>query len=756
MNAVKLQNSTYRTTLIAGISILTILSLWLFPHLSINPSFDSYIPENVNNRAFLNKLDSIFGGNEKLLLIQYNEEGVFTPESFTRTSQLTEKLQNIGGIEHTFSLKDVIEFREEDGFTEIYPLLSHIPDKPSELNLLKQKIVENQLAGHLISDDFTTSAIILTKSDHSDDQTIIAEINRVIRETPGKDEIHIGGLAYIRNSVKSYIKKDLVTLLPAALIVMIMMLFLFFREWKGVLLPFLVVLLSIVLSFGLMALFSWEISLVSVLLPIMLIAIANDYGIHLINLYQEESGKNKEIPPSAIAQKIFRELKRPITITGLTTIGGMLGLLSHQMAPAAQLGVLASAGIGIALVLSLYLIPVLLTFYKKTKKTQVIERNTTGFLSKSLHLFAQGVNKHPKTIVGSFLVISFISIGGLFLLKVDTNIEGYFTGDSNVGTSIELTNKKLGGSQYISLLFSGNILEPEVLRRIDQYTAQIALLPQAGNIISPVTLFRELSKGLYSADESGYDNLPQTRPEAAQYLEIASMAGFDKQIAQLIDLNRKNARILVSLTDGSNETGKKLLKELQNIAGKDPMLKGIAGPGLSKIQIADMVIRGQITSLILAFFIIIILLSVIFKSMIAGIHGSLPLLFSTLLLFGLMGFSGIPLDIVTALLSSVMIGVGIDYTIHFLWRYKAEYAAQGNMERAISTTLTTTGRGIIFNALSVIIGFAVLAFSGFAPLRFFGLLVVISIFSCLICALLLVPAIVTLTRPKFLEPDQNI
>jgi len=102
-----------------------------------------------------------------------------------------------------------------------------------------------------------------------------------------------------------------------------------------------------------------------------------------------------------------------------------------------------------------------------------------------------------------------------------------------------------------------------------------------------------------------------------------------------------------------------------------------------------------------------------------------------------------------------MIGVGIDYTIHFLWRYKAEFAAQGSIVKAISTTLSTTGRGIIFNALSVIIGFAVLAFSGFAPLRFFGLLVVISIFSCLICALLLVPAIVTLTKPKFLEPDQN-
>ncbi|MGQ1946954.1 efflux RND transporter permease subunit [Geofilum sp. OHC36d9] len=747
----KLQNSTYRTTLITGIGIFTILSLCLLPRLSINPSFDGYIPENINNRAFLHQLDSIFGGNEKLLVIQYNDEGILTPESFSRTRQLAKKLQKIDGVEYTFSLNDVIEFREEDGFTEIHTLLSNIPDKPSELDSLKQKIAGNPLAGYLISDDFTTSAIILTKSDNTDDQTLIAEINGVIGQIPGNDEIYIGGLAYIRSSVKNYIKKDLITLMPVALLVMIVMLFLFFREWKGVLLPFLVVLLSIILTFGLMAVFSWEISLVSVLLPIMLIAIANDYGIHLINLYQEESFKNRQESSSAIAQKIFRELKRPITITGLTTIGGMLGLLSHQMAPAAQLGVLASAGIGIALILSLYLIPVLLTFYKNTPKAPAFDPDSKSFLNETLHLFARGVNKYPKIIVTTFLVISLSSICGLFLLKVDTNVEGYFTGDSTVHSSIELTNKKLGGSQYVSLLFSGNILEPEVLRRMDRYTAQIRQLPQAGNIISPVTLFRELSKGLYSVGESGYDDLPQTRSEAVQYLEVASMAGFDKQIAQLIDQNRVNTRILVSLTDGSNETGKELLTELNNIAGKDPLLIGIAGAGLSKIQIADMVIRGQITSLVLAFFIIFILLSLIFKSFVAGIKGSLPLLFSTLLLFGLMGFARIPLDIVTALLSSIMIGVGIDYTIHFLWRYKAEYAARGSTDAAISATLITTGRGIIFNALSVIVGFAVLAFSVFAPLRFFGFLVVISIFACLMCALLLVPAIVTLTRPKFLE-----
>jgi len=450
---------------------------------------------------------------------------------------------------------------------------------------------------------------------------------------------------------------------------------------------------------------------------------------------------------------VYRELRKPILITGLTTIGGMLGLLSHKMAPAAQLGVVASIGIGVALAMSLFLIPVLLSFYKKpVQKPRPIGR--PSFTEKILSLFARWANFHPKTVVASFGIVTLLSLSGIFLLKVDTNVEGYFPRKSEIRKGIDLTNKKFGGSQYVSVLFQGDVLSPDALTRMEKYTQEISKLPNAGNVISPVPFFKELSKGIYTPDEPEYGTLPRSEAEAAQYLEMASFSGFGDQIAQFINSTHTNARILVSMKDGSNQTGKTILTRLRNITKDDPQLAFIAGPGLSKIQIAEMVIQGQISSLILAFLIILFLLSLIFKSVTGGIKGSLPLLVATIFLFGLMGVLNISLDIVTALLSSIMIGVGIDYTIHFLWRYKAEYAVRKEPRPAISATLTSAGRGIIFNAFSVMAGFSVLVLSGFAPLRFFGILVVVSIFSCLISALLLIPAIVSLTRPKFLEPKK--
>ncbi|PKQ61435.1 RND transporter [Labilibaculum filiforme] len=743
----------YRILVLSGAILLAVLSVGQFSKLRINPSFNDYIPAGVGNRAYLEKLDSIFGGSEKLLLILTNEEGIINSDTYDRILKLTTDLHDLDGVERCMSLLDVIEIQLEDGITSFDPILDDIPEDPKELSMLTQRILNNEMGQRFVSQDLTATAIILSKSTKVDDNVIVKEIESVIENNPGTENVYIGGLAYVRQSIKSYIKHDLITLLPGAIILMLLMLYFSFREWKGVFIPFVVVILSIVFSFGLMAIIGWEISLITILLPIMLIAIANDYSIHLINLYQEKVEYSQDRSMKDIVIEIYYELRKPILITALTTIGGILGLLSHKMPPAAQLGVLAAVGIGLALLMSLFLVPVLLSFYPIPKDKKRKEIHKKFFITYVLELFAKWVNSYPKRVIATFIIVTMLSSFGLFFLKVDTNVESYFIGKSDIKKGIELVNKKFGGSQYVSILFKGDVLAPEVLNRMENYTKEIRKIPHVGHIISPSSFFKELSKGMYEPNELGFEALPATEDEALQYMELLAMSGYDGSASQLIDYNYEYARILVSMTDGSNQTMKSILKALGELTEKDPNLVCIAGPGLSKIQIADMVISGQIKSLIMALIIIFVLLALIFKSIIAGLKGSLPLILSSLFLFGLMGFLGIPLDIVTALLSSIMIGVGVDYTIHFLWRYKSEYAELKDSKQAIVNTLKTAGRGIIFNAFSVIVGFTILIFSSFAPLRFFGVLVVVSIFSCLISALLLIPAVIVVSKPRFLEPS---
>ena len=172
-------------------------------------------------------------------------------------------------------------------------------------------------------------------------------------------------------------------------------------------------------------------------------------------------------------------------------------------------------------------------------------------------------------------------------------------------------------------------------------------------------------------------------------------------------------------------------------------------------ELSDIVVNGQAASLLISILMVIFVMSLLFKSVKAGLISAVPLSFSMIILFGLMGYFNIDLNIATAMLSSVMIGVGIDYTIHILWRYKEERANGLDYKEATIKTLVTTGRGVTINALSVIIGFAALFISNFLPVKFFGFLVVVSISACLIGAMVIIPAICLILKPKFLEPNKN-
>ncbi len=169
-------------------------------------------------------------------------------------------------------------------------------------------------------------------------------------------------------------------------------------------------------------------------------------------------------------------------------------------------------------------------------------------------------------------------------------------------------------------------------------------------------------------------------------------------------------------------------------------------------DLVDAVVYGQVSSLALSLLLVVIIVALLFRSLMAGLLAGGTLGLAMAFLFGLMGLVGIELNLPTAMLSSIMIGVGVDYTIHFLWRYRVERAEGLGPNDAVVRTLTTTGRGIIINALSVIIGFAVMLVSSFVPVRYFGFLVVVSISACLLGAIVLMPALVLLIKPKFLEP----
>ena len=262
-----------------------------------------------------------------------------------------------------------------------------------------------------------------------------------------------------------------------------------------------------------------------------------------------------------------------------------------------------------------------------------------------------------------------------------------------------------------------------------------------------------MSKAIYSSNEDGYNKIPSSREGIAQMFELYNMSGDQEDFRQLMNLDNSKAHVLIRLSDPSNEVIKEVQDKITELAAGFPALITVGGYAIIMADFAGSIIMGQISSLLFALVTVFILLAIIFKSVKGGLIGSIPLAASILVLFGIMGLSGIALDAATALLSSIMIGVGIDFTIQYIWCYNSQLRTGLSAPDATRAAIGTIGRSIIINAVSVMAGFSALILSGFTSIRFFGYLVLISIGSCLLGAILIIPAFMLHFRPKFVEKE---
>lgn len=726
------------------------------PKAEINSEMKSMLPSHLEARRNTDKIDELFGGTEMFMLI-IKADDVLNPETLKRTKNISRQMKRIKGVDKVLSLFELKNIKGEDGTMIVDPAVKRIPKTDEQKEELRKDLIDNDLVyGSVVSEDFTITAVIaLLKTDVSD-QYIVDEIKKLVEENPGKEEVVIGGLPNTRVEVAKSIQNDLRRLMPLALLVMLVFLFVCFKQFRGVILPFLVVIMSILVSMGIIPLLGRKIQIITIILPVMLIAIANDYGIHLIAKYQEYNVKGNPYSKKELARKIFQSLGKPVLLTGLTTIAGMLCLLGHLLIPARELGILASIGIVFALAASLLFIPAVISFLPKSKS--VIRANGEGrrraLLERMLQFFGNFVSRKPKAIIAGALVCAAVAPIGIFFIVIDADPNNYYLKDSPLVQAADLVNENLGGAQNISIVLEGDIKDPRLMRKIDSLEKEIGKIPEVGNTTSIARVIRMMSRVLNDEGEKGYDAIPDTRNAVAQYFELYSMSGDPEDFEKMVDFPYENALITARINTTSTPKLNKIKRQIEEMVKDDKEVKLVGGFALILSEIARIVVSGQLISLGLAIFAVGILIMILFRSTVAGLISAIPLALSVLILFSLMGLFGIELNIATAMLSSIMIGVGVDYTIHFLWRYREERQKALVPHEAVKKTLTTTGRGIVFNAFSVIVGFAVLLTSSFMPVRFFGFLVVVSIFACLIGALVFIPALCLVFKPKFLEPKK--
>jgi len=741
----------FRYLIIAAGFTICILAGLFIPLSETDPEIRNYIPAAMESRIKTDSIEAAFGVQD-MVVILFIDSTIITHDNLLRIKKIDRSISGLPGVSRRISPFNSVKIAGNDGFISVAALIEEIPENQEDLELLREAILSDRFArGVVFSDDLTTASITCVINSYIPESKTIADIDSILASNPGRADIAKGGLPYVRSSIMEDVKTDAYILVPLALIIMLLTLKAGLGRWRDVFIPFIVVLLSTALCMGLIPLLGWKISIITVLVPIILIAVANNYGIYMVAMFRKlQNGGSAGLTRTEMIKEVSDSLSRPVMFSGLTTIAGISGLLAHSVIPARQVGVLAAAGVGVALVLSIIMIPAMLYMSRISSNGGQNNDMKSDRLELFLTWISDSILKRPGRSIKWYLLISLlIATGGVFL-KTETNQEMFFPSDHPVREASEIINNRFGGTQTVSVMIEGDIFDPVIMKGIDSLTTLSESIEGVGNVFSVSQALREISKILYDEGEEGYDKIPGSREAIAQMFELYFMSGDPDDFSQLLNLENTRAHVLIRVSDPSSEVISNIRKELSQFREHLPVETIIGGYAIIMSDFASMLIKGQVFSILIALLTVLVLLALIFRSLRAGIAGIVLLLLSILVLFGFMGVSGIRLDAATALLSSIMIGVGVDFTIQYVWSFSRETGKGTSWEEAVRITGITTGRSMIINASAVMAGFAVLLLSGFTSIRFFGGLVIISIGSCLAGALVLIPAFLIKTRPRFI------
>ena len=752
-----LLDANYPRTIIASIFLVTIILSWRIFDLSIDPGMRSLVPIDHPIIKNMSLVEELFSGNE-IVIIAIESEDLLSSNTLEKYYAFHDSLENIISINRVASIYNHRYIVPDDGGFEIQKLLEKIPSDSIEHEILKRNIFNSDIIGSLISSDMTIMCFVaqINASTDFDEINFRDRINTIINKFENPEKIYIASSIISSAESIDSVKRDMRIFAPIALGLMIILFIISFRSWTGTFLPLFVVGFSIIWTFGLMAWLDISVPIIGGLIPIMLIAISNNYGIHIISHYYEFTKMNQELSRVEILKRTMKRLGMPIFLAGITTVISFLSLMSHELSKVREVGLMVSFGIVVSFVLSLLLIPAILILVPRP--TYLGKEKSLHFINKFLVNWGNFFVKNRVSFLTILFSAIFIFSIGIRDITVDTVPDNYFPEDSKIRKSSKVISKTFGGATQLNILIEGDIYDPISLKHIDKLMNHIK---SKNSSVSLTYSIADVIKKMHFSFHNGEKDslkIPANRQLIEQYMFLYSLAGQDNDFDLILnDVDDPNyTQAFVRIKKASTVDLMKLVDDTRDYIHSNyyddiPIKPMLAGPAALLGAVSHLVIRGQIISLLMASLVIFIIMSLVFRSFVGGILATLPMSLAVILIFSLLGNLGIPLNITTSLLTCILVGVGVDYSVHFLWHLR-EYLREGEtLEIAIANTMKVSGKGILFNGVSVVVGFSVLMFSVFMPLKEFSILIMASIGFCFIGGMAILPALVSFLDPKFLR-----
>ena len=751
---------------IAAAVVVTVFFAFQIPNIKIDTDPQNMLESDEPTRLFHSYTKSEFNLYDFIAVGIVQEPTAFTADELNRVYRITEEIEEIEGVivDDIMAPSTVDDIKQgAGGVLVIEPLMGDEIETDEEAQYVLSRIKDNPiLRGKLASDDGQAIALFIPLESKEVSHRVAGEIQGIIDRLGGNAEYHIAGLPLAEDSFGAEMFTQMAFSAPAAMLIIFLLLFMFFRNMKIVLAPMIVAMMAVIWAMGLLIMMGFTVHIMSSMIPIFLIPIAVLNSIHLISEFHDRYKKFKH--KDATVRHSVNELFVPMLFTSLTTVAGFLSLALTPIPPVRVFGVFVAFGIITAWFLSMTLNPaVAMLLSTKTLRNFGAKDESHGPLSRVMHTFRNLSYKYNLAIIGTAAVIVVVAAVGLNLIKVNDNPVRWFKSSHPIRIADEVMNRHLAGTYMNYLVFEGEeddaMKAPEVVAYLEAMQRELEKEENVGSTTGIPDVIKKVRYELFGADSSKAV-LPDNQREVAQMLFLFEMSGGDPDdLFKMVTSTYDKANLWVQMKNGDNQSVSQVVERGNNYLAQNPPPPGIdvhwAGLPYINIEWQRQMVNGMGKSLLSSYVVVFIMMVFLFRSILWGIISMLPLTITIMAIYAFIGYIGKPYDMPVAVLSSLTLGLSIDFAIHFIQRLRTIHKRTNDFKESFHEIFEGTGRAISRNVLVIAIGFIPMLFSTLVPYITVGsFFLAIMVVSGLVTMLLL-PAI-TRTFHKRLLPVKAV
>ena len=777
-----------------SILILLILALLGFGYYSkdfrLDASSETLLIEGDPDLAYLKEVTERYGSKEFLILTYTPKEGMISDTSVNNLLSLKYKIQSLDWVDSVITLLDIPLLDNSDApLQERLESFKTLKDEEVDKARGFKEILNSPVfRNFVISEDGKTSGIIVNIKPNKEIEDIqnkskeeleaykdlikkqnhenILEIRDVIKSYENSGKIFLGGIPMIADDMMSFIKSDIIVFGLGVLLFIIATLWFVFRKLIWIIVPISSCFFSVVIMMGLLGLLGWKVTVISSNFIALMLILTMAMNIHIstrfLQLKNEFPNKDNLEILSVTTGKMFW----PILYTVLTTIFAFLSLIFSGIKPIIDFGWMMTFGLITSFIITFTLLPTLLNFAPSKNISIKKEGN-----SKIASFFSQFSQSNSNVVLITTAVVIILSVIGISRLEVENSFINYFNKNTEIYKGMKLIDEELGGTTPLEVILKFPKKEKNTSEeddefeewedddpsndekywftkdKIDKITTihnYLDSLPEIGKVLSFSSII-DVATQLNNNKPLGtlemgvlYSKIPQSIKS-----EI---------IDPYISIKDNEARISLRIIDSQenlrrNDLIKKINYDLKNEFNLDESEYKLAGVLILFNNLLQSLFKSQILTLGLVMIGILAMFIVLFRNIKLALIGVVPNFIAAFFILGIIGLLGIPLDMMTITIAAITIGIAVDNSIHYIYRFKEEFKKIKNYEKTMNECHATVGVAILNTSITIVFGFSILVLSKFIPTIYFGLFTGLAMLLAMISVLTLLPSLILMFKP---------